>query len=134
MLHSPPPILHFTIHHRSQRTEKRRHNCRCNDRRRICASVLAPVRNHIYRNKLQRRNIKYKKSTHFIAGFPYFSLFYILCIPSFLLNFDNASIAFNPAGVHAHPSPKILAIILVEIYSRASCPFGIPGNRKEING
>ena len=34
-------------------------------------------------------------------------------------NFDNSSIAFNPAGVAAQPRPKILAIILVVIGSSA---------------
>jgi hypothetical protein len=36
--------------------------------------------------------------------------------------------------VQAHPSPSTLAIIFIEIYSLAACPFGIPGNIKEIKG
>ena len=46
----------------------------------------------------------------------------------------SSSIAFNPAGVAADPSPRIFAIIFAAIYSCALCPFGIPGKRKWING
>jgi len=44
------------------------------------------------------------------------------------------SIAFSPAGVAAQPRPRKLAIMLVDICSFASCPSGIPGNRKRIMG
>ena len=40
----------------------------------------------------------------------------------------------SPAGVHAQPSPSILAIKLVEIYSLAGWSRGILGNMKETNG
>ena len=36
--------------------------------------------------------------------------------PRSFSNSASASIAFNPAGVAAHPSPNIFAIILVAIY------------------
>lgn len=41
---SPLPIHHLTIHHRHNRTHRRRRNPRPHDRRRVHASVLAPVR------------------------------------------------------------------------------------------
>ncbi len=68
--YSPPPILHLTIHHRRQRTDKRRHNRRRNNSRRVHTPVLLPVRNHIDRYQLQRRNIQNQKRTHLIAGNP----------------------------------------------------------------
>ena len=41
------------------------------------------------------------------------------CLRRCSSNFDNSSIAFNPAGVAAQPRPKILAIILMVIGSSA---------------
>ena len=49
-------------------------------------------------------------------------------------SFDNSSIAFNPAGVAAQPSPSTFAMILVLIASLAGCPLGILGNIKLTNG
>ena len=46
----------------------------------------------------------------------------------------SASMAFNPAGVQAQPSPSILAMIFREIYFLASCSFGIAGKRNRIKG
>lgn len=46
----------------------------------------------------------------------------------------NSSIAFNPAGVQAQPSPKIFAIRFVEIYPLAGWSRGMFGNRKVMNG
>ena len=42
--------------------------------------------------------------------------------------------AFNPAGVAAHPSPRTLDIMLIEMYSLAGLSLGMFGNKKETNG
>lgn len=93
ILSSPPSILPLTIHHRRQRTDKRRYNRRRNNPRRIYAPILLPVRNHIHRYQLQRRNIQYQKRTHLIAGNSSclsnccFTFTQILRIPSLRLQF-----------------------------------------------
>ena len=46
----------------------------------------------------------------------------------FLFSFWREDIAFNPKGVAALPSPKILAIILLAIRLKDSSPLGISGN------
>ena len=47
----------LTKYYRCQRTKKRRHDCRSNDRGRINAAVLLPVYDHIHRYELQGRYI-----------------------------------------------------------------------------
>lgn len=42
-------------------------------------------------------------------------------VPRSSSSFASASMAFRPAGVHAQPSPNILAMKLVAIYCLASC-------------
>ena len=49
-------------------------------------------------------------------------------------SFPSSSIAFNPAGVAAQPSPSIFAIIFVAIYCPAGCPSGRFGKRNLITG
>ncbi len=49
-------------------------------------------------------------------------------------SFPNSSIAFNPAGVAAQPSPSMFAIIFVAIYLPAGCPSGRFGKRNRITG
>lgn len=46
----------------------------------------------------------------------------------------SSSIAFSPAGVAAHPSPRIFAIILVVIWSIEGWFEGRSGNKKRIKG
>ena len=48
--------------------------------------------------------------------------------------FSSSFIADKPAGVAAHPSPSILAIILVAMASPAGCPSGRLGNKNLIIG
>ena len=55
-------------------------------------------------------------------------------VPLSSSSFANSSIAFNPAGVHAQPSPSTLAIRFVAIYSLAGCPSGILGNKNLMKG
>ena len=49
-------------------------------------------------------------------------------------SFCSSSMAYSPAGVQAQPSPRILAIMLVEIYSLAAWFLGSLGNKKLTNG
>ena len=49
-------------------------------------------------------------------------------------NVSSSFIAFNPAGVAAHPRPRIFAIKFVVICSCALCSFGRSGKRKRITG
>ena len=55
-------------------------------------------------------------------------------VPRSSSSFASASMALRPAGVHAQPSPNILAMKLVAIYCLASCFFGISGKRKDNKG
>ena len=45
-----------------------------------------------------------------------------------------SSMAFNPAGVAAQPSPRTLAMRLAEMEPTAGWPHGSSGNKKWING
>ena len=47
---------------------------------------------------------------------------------------ESSSIAFSPAGVAAHPSPRTLAIMFAVIGSTAGCPAGREGKRKRMRG
>ena len=47
---------------------------------------------------------------------------------------NRSSMAFRPAGVQAHPRPRILAMIFVDMYCLAGCSLGIRGKRKVIKG
>ena len=108
--HSPSPIHHLTKHHRYRRTDKRRHYRRCNHCCRIHTAVLLPVYNHIDRNQLQRRYVKYKKITHLFRrrplSFTEYHIFLtcshfrkILRIPRSASNFASSSIALRPPCV-----------------------------------
>lgn len=58
------------------------------------------------------------------GGFP-------VLLHSSSFSFCSSSMAFSPAGVQAQPSPRILAIILVEIYSLAAWFPGIRGKGRK---
>ena len=66
-LHSPLPVLYFTIHHCHTRAHGRRHNSRRNNPCRVHTSILTSVRNHIHWYQLQGRNIQNQKCAHLIT-------------------------------------------------------------------
>ena len=66
-LHSPLPVLYFTIHHCHTRAHRRRHNRRRNNPCRVHTSILTSVRNHIHWYQLQGRNIQNQKCAHLIT-------------------------------------------------------------------
>lgn len=126
---SPLSIHHFHKDYCNQCGGQCSNNTRHNNRRRIYAPVLAAVRNNGYRYQLQEDMFIIKK-VHIsllavTGGFP-------VLLHSSSFSFCSSSMAFSPAGVQAQPSPRILAIILVEIYSLAAWFPGIRGKRKEI--
>src|SRR5699024_2124565 len=70
---------------------------------------------------IRKSHISLLATAFFLAG-P--EIFPILLSSS---SFPSSSIAFSPAGVAAHPSPRKFAIKFVEICSFALCPSGISG-------
>ena len=60
-------IHNFAKDHSNNCTHRRSRNPRPHNPGRVHAPILAPVRDHIHRNQLQRRDIQYQERTHLVA-------------------------------------------------------------------
>ena len=108
------PVFCFDIQNGSTRTDRRRKDCRTNDRRWRHTAIFCPKSNDIDRDQLQGRYIQDQKITHFITccTHSYRPLFFLRRSSS---RSDSSSIAFSPAGVAAQPSPRTFASRFVAI-------------------